>query len=368
MATDQNSRMHAWLGGEQCLPWLMAQARRIAAKVEGLRLPESVWPYPPLAGLPEEQAQALLQEVAHDFWLYLRTRTDPASSCRDLPPEIVAGDRAHLAASYLRTAYLRRLLSHARRKDAGLYRHLYRRLREVLAAEPDISLRTHQGLLLYGLQACPEQVLSLDGLVAEPYAGWPSPLALVPQKDLLAFRGGDLARLARHFWQEAAARLGAACLLPVRELAAFLNQHYDCLRPPESVSWTEDLPSPPGGLAAAADGSGLRALAARQITAWPPTRRRVFSLALEGEGSTLAEIAAGAHLSGPSHAKYHLAAACRDLGEFCQGWPGALPSFEDRAFWLEYLHCVAEACKKSLPGREEEQDSPAANPSKDDAT
>jgi hypothetical protein len=214
--------------------------------------------------------------------------------------------------------------------------------------------------LLYSLEEAGEPLLCLEGLVAEPYRRWTSPLGLVSEQSLLAFRRADLEALAEHFWREAVSRLGRACRLPVRELAVFAAEHYAALQPPRLEALHEAIAAPEVSAAAGRPGAQW-ALAARMVSTWPRLRRRVFCLALGGERPTLAEIAERAGLSGASHAKYHLDAACRDLAEHCAGWPGAVPSFEDRGFWLEYLQCVAEVCTNSLRERETGQSPPTPN-------
>lgn len=340
-----------WLNSEDCLPWLREQARLILRQASLIGLPPGIWPHGRPESLSAAELQSALDEIAHEFWIFMRVSLEDDS--QGLPPELgEARRRPHLVASYFRNGFLFLLRSQARRKDVSLYHYLYRRVREAISQGAGLFLRCANWGVLYSLEPDGVSLNTLQGLLEDDYVSWPSPQNLVSESRLLNFHATDLEELARHFWREATGRLGRACFLPCRELASYLACHYQSLRTAmvELNSWEADSTCAESSLAEAQT-SGLAVLAEQLMAGWSDIRQRVFALALDSRDLTLREVAERAGLQGPSHVRYHLQKACEDLSTFCDAWPGVSPAPSDRKFWTEFLYCVAAACNKCLPGR-----------------
>jgi len=346
---DQN--WIAWLSQGDCLPWLREQAWLILRQAGASGLPPGLWPYGRPENLSPAERDHALEEIAHELWIFMRLHLERQAD--GLPPELdEARQRPHLVAAYFRNGFLFHLRSRARRKQTSLYHYLYRRLRQLVAQEPGFFQRPGLGGALYSLEPAGEALNRLHGLIDDDYAAWPSPLDLVSESRLLGFRAADLAVLARSFWREAVDRLGRPCFIACRELALYLACHYRGLDPALlAQEFAGGEAGGEGGGLAEARASGLGVLARQLISGWSETRRRVFALALDEGDLTLREVAERAGLQGPSHARYHLQQACQGLARFCDAWPGASPASSDRAFWTEFLYCVAAACKNSHPDR-----------------
>lgn len=341
----------AWLNRGDCLPWLREQAWFILRQVGAGGLPPSLWPYGRLEDLSPAERDQAQEEIAHDLWIFMRLHLERQTG--DPPPELGEDrQRPHLVATYFRNGFLFHLRSRARRKQTSLYHYLYRRLRELVYQAPGFYQLSGVWGALYSLEPEGEALNRLHGLIDDDYAAWPSPLALVSESRLLGFHTADLATLARFFWREAVDRLGRPCFIACRELALYLARHYRGLDPTVlEQEFTGGEAEGEGGGLAEARASGLVVLARQLIAGWSHTRRRVFALALDEDDLTLREVGERAGLQGPSHARYHLQQACQDLALFCEAWPGASPASSDRAFWTEFLYCVAAACKNSHPDR-----------------
>lgn len=343
-----------WLSNADCLPWLREQAALILRQASLSGLPPGLWPYGRPEALSADQLESALDEIAHEFWIFMRVSL--ADRSQALPPELdQARQRPHLVATYFRNGFLLRLRSQARRKDVSLYHYLYRRIREVVWQGAGFFQRSGSWGTLYSLEPDGESLNTLQGLVEGEYADWPSPHDLVSESRLLGFHAVDLEELARHFWREVASRLGRACFLPCRELATYLGCHYQSLRVGlvGEESWDTGATGDESSLAEVQI-SGLAVLAEQLMAGWSDIRRRVFALALDSRDMTLREVAERSGLQGPSHVRYHLQKACEDLSNFCDAWPGVPPEPSNRKFWTEFLFCVAAACKNRLPGRSEE--------------
>jgi hypothetical protein len=363
--TRVDPRLLAWLESGDCLPWLHGQARILLRQAGELGLPVELWPYPRADQMAAGELATAGEEVAHELWLFMRAALERGGP--EPPPEFgEAGARLSLLGAYFRNGFLYRLRSQARRKQTSLHHYLYRRLREAVSQTPGFFHRAGRWGTLYSLESEGESVHTLAGLVDTAYAGWPSPVALVPERELLRFRAEDLHVLARLFWREAAGRAGRPLYLPCRELAGYLGAHYQCLHNgpggPEAaqgvdqgVAAAQGPDQPAAANAATAERGALAMLAAQLVPRWAVARRRVFWLALDPGNLTLEQIAQQSGLAGASHAKYHLDRACQDIAGFCEGWPGAVPPSSDRGFWGEFLHSVAVACKNSLHDRSREK-------------
>jgi len=343
-----------WLSGEECLPWLIIQARLLRRKAAELRLPAELWPYPGPGEMAANDWQDSVDAVAHEFWLFLRE-----NFCREkisLPAELAFATEqsAHLVAAYLRSAFLNHLRSLARRKDVDLYRYLYRRLREDMPHCPEFHFSSIDGWKFYSLQSRGKCLRRIATRIPAPYRSWPSPKNIISEKQFLNFRKADLCVLARFFWEEATKRLLQPHFLPLNELTAFLAEHYDCLQTgDDQAGFQEVFIEGQTSLIPQTQTHGLMMLAQQLVSSWSTSRRMVFSLSLDPGDLTLKEIARRAGISGPSHAKYHLDAACQDLARFCEAWPGVAPPPSDRNFWIEFLLCAAAVCKKSIDGRKD---------------
>ncbi len=340
----------AWLKQGDCLPWLREQAWLLLRQAGAGGLPPSLWPYGRLEALSPAERDSALEEIAHELWIFMRLHLERRAG--GLPPELdQAQRRPHLVAAYFRNGFLFHLRSRARRKETSPYHYLYRRLRELVSQGRGFFPRPGLWGALYSLEAEGESLNSLHGLV-EDYAAWPSPLALVSENRLLGFHAADLDVLARYFWREAVARLGRPCFIACRELAVFLASHYRGLDPAALAEEfaADGAGEEESGLAEVRI-SGLAVLARQLLAGWSEVRRQVFALALDDGDLTLQQVAERAGLQGPSHARYHLQQACQDLAHFCEAWPGVSPAPSDRAFWTEFLYCVAAACKNSRPDR-----------------
>ncbi len=345
--------LQAWLSSDDCLPWLHVQALAILGRAGDLGLPAQLWPHGRPGEMSAGEMEAAKEEVAHEFWLYLRSQMPGRS--QSWPPELtmLAARPSVQLAAYLRHGFLSRLRSLGRRKGTSLYHYLYRRVRETVAQGAGFHHRVSRWGVLYSLQAQGPSLGSLAGLVPAPYQDWASPAALVAEKDLLRCRLEDLRRLAELFWRQAVDRIGHPCYLPCRELVAYLAAHYQCLQAGAS-DLLEDLAAP-RAYAAQARRSGLEALARQVREPWSAVRRQVFGLALDPGDLTLLDVAQRTGLSSPSHVKYHLDRACEDIAKFCETWPGAVPPPTEREFWGEFLQCVGEACKNPGQGRYKRQ-------------
>lgn len=353
--TRVDPRLLAWLAGGDCLPWLHGQARLLLRQAGELGLPTELWPYPRAEQLAAGELAMAGEEVAHELWLFMRAALERGNP--EPPPELQdASTRLNLLGAYFRKGFLNHLRSQARRKQTSLHHYLYRRVREAVSQPPGFYHRAGHWGTLYSLEPEGESVHSLLGLVDTDYAAWPSPLALLPEKELLRFRLEDLSALARYFWREAVERAGRPLYLPCRELVAYLAAHYQGLkegpgRAKIDATAGSDDEAAEAGQTATAERSGLAVLAAQLLPRWAQPRRMVFWLALDPGTLTLEQIAQRSGLAGASHAKYHLDRACEDIANFCEGWPGAVPPPTDRGFWGEFLLCVAAACKNSLHDR-----------------
>lgn len=348
-ATESNHILSAWLSSDDCLPWLHDQALAILARAGELGLPDQLWPHERPAEMPASQLQSAREEVAHDFWLYLRGVLQGRGGA--LPPELgpPGPPPAGPLAAYFRRGFLMRLRSLSRRKGTSLYHYLYRRLRETVTQAPGFHHRALRWGVSYSLEPEGQSLSKLEGLIDTSYKQWAPPTALVTEKDFLRCRVEDLGGLAELFWREATSRIGRPCHLPCRELLAYLAAHYQCLQP-----GAEPLPADPAShraYAAQARLGGLEVLANQVMAPWSPARRQVFQLSLDPGDLTLQEVAQRSGLSSPSHAKYHLDRACEDIAKFCETWPGAVPPSTERGFWSEFLECVGLACKNSIHGR-----------------
>jgi len=341
----------AWLASEDCLPWLAWQARAILRTAGDLGLPANLWPYPPGRLAPPAELSTATEEVAHEFWLFIRAALERRSE--PLPQELGAPEmRAGLLGAYFRNGFINHLRSLARRKEISLYHYLYRRVREAVTSGPGCHYRNGRHGVLYSLEPEGRSLHALLGLVDTNYQSWPSPMALVNEKDFLHFRLEDLHKLARHFWLEATGRIEEPCFLPCRDLVSYLAEHYQCLSA-SLVDPQEDSPEASTEVSqqAQVERGALEVLAAQVLPLWSMARRQVFWLSLDPGNLTLQDVAQRTGLSGPSHVKYHLDRACQDLTSFCDSWPGVVPPATDRNFWIEFLHCVAAACKNSSPDR-----------------
>lgn len=340
----------AWLQQGDCLPWLRDQAWLILRQAGASGLPPSLWPYGRLESLSPAERDSALEEIAHELWIFMRLHLEQPTG--GLPPELSeARRRPHLVAAYFRNGFLFHLRSRARRKEASLYHYLYRRLRELVSRGKGLFQRTGLWGTLYSLEPEGETLNRLQGLV-EDYEAWPSPLALVSESRLLGFHAADLDALARFFWREAVGRLGRPCFIPCRDLAVYLVSHYRNLDPAALAGEFADDGAGEDELGLAeARISGLAVLARQLLAGWSEVRKQVFALALDDGDLTLQQVAERAGLQGPSHARYHLQQACQELTHFCDAWPGVSPAPSDRAFWTEFLYCVAAACKNSRPDR-----------------
>jgi hypothetical protein len=341
-----------WLSSDKCVPWLMQQARYLLARGSELCLPYELWPHGDPNELPEGELISALDEMAHEFWLFIRGYLSEGGA--DLPWEVApSGNKGlSLTGAYLRSAFLNRLRGLARRKNKSPRRHLYRRLRETLQSAPGFYYLAQRERAYFSMvEEAPLTNIHMAQVEGE-YRDWPSPCELVSEKQLYGFKSEHLCSLAGLFWNEAATRLSGAHYLPIWELAAYLIAHYGFFQDGEKMTTEYSDTLAAGGLGLLSpDKGGLQLLAAQLVASWSPRRRMVFQLAIDSGELTYQEISDWAGLSGASHAKYHLDRACRELADFCETWPGVTPPPTERAFWTEFLMITAEVCRNSLQGR-----------------
>lgn len=350
----------AWLARPDCLSALEAAARFIYRRAAGLSLPAELLPCPDLGRLADAERLECVAALANELWLFLRTRPDEWFRKRDWGQSGNRGER--LLVLRIAQDFLHDVRDRARTYGHDPRRALYRRLRQVLQADPSIHYRATPGRAYYSLAAdAPELTGRPDA--EEPYSKWDSPLDRVPLRDL-GRREGLLA-VARAFWEQTAARTGHGCFIPIRELVGYICAHYGELGRVETVSLDsqdDGQADPPGeghggcrqdeeaGATRALVQPRLRELARKMTSGWSPKQRQAFWL-IQGKDLTLEKAAVRMGYRGASGVSYLYHAALQQMRDFCHLWPGLSPPDLDERLFEAFVLEVLEICKTEEEGR-----------------
>lgn len=306
--------------------------------------------------MPQEEREDCFRSLAHELWLFLKSRTEGwLRRMGDLPAH---GANGRVLMERIARGFFNHLRDQARTLDHDPRRSLYRRLRQILSEEPSIAYRATREGAFYSLDSNADLPGPHDPAGEEGYAAWESPLAVVsvtrlPHRDALV-------ELAGFFWRQAAQRLGRPCFMAVRELVHFIGCHYPDLSVPETVPLDAEgriaghdegrgveIPWDGPGADAGVVRSRIPLLAEQLAAGWSPRQRLMFAL-LQGEEVPLHEAAPRLGYSGPSGVKHLEKSVHESIRDFCLLWPGLSPPDLDRGLFEAFLLEVVEICKKDM--------------------
>lgn len=345
---------HDWLSSPQCLPVLEKAALYLMQLARRVGLPGELLPCRDPWALPQDEREECFRTVAHELWIFLRSR--PPEWLRRLGA--LQGDVGNSRVFMQRIAqgFFNHLRDQARTLDRDPRRALYRRARQVLSQEHSIAYRATREGAFYSLDRSAKLSASMEGLREEGYASWESPLAVVGVQQLRQRNG--LVELACFFWRQATQRLGKPCFVAVRELVHFIGCHYPDLSMPENVPLDAEgrttghdeergieIAWNGPGTDSAVVGNRIPLLAETLASSWSPRQRLVFVLT-QGEGIHLKEVASRLGYSGPSGVKHLEKSVHESLRDFCLMWPGLSPPDLDMSLFEAFLLEVVEFCKK----------------------
>lgn len=346
-----------WLAAPECRDVLETAARIILRQAERIGLPDGLLPCEHLPRLRGSEREDCIRAVAHDVWVFLRTRPERWRERTDI--RWLAAQGESFVVRRIGQDYLRHLRDQARTYGSHPQRALYRRLRQVLQEEETIHYRATAQGAFYSLEPDSPEMKDPGVLRKEPYEQWDSPLEEVPAAEL--HRGKSLVRLARFFWNQAARRMGGmGSFVPVRELVYYLTRHYaqtaSPVMVPEGEGRTpcvereiESVPMPGAEQAPELSivRSRLEELALRLTASWSERQRTAFVL-IHGDGLTLEEAARRMGYRGASGVSYVYRAAVDRLRDFCLLWPGLSPPDLDDEVFDEFVNRVLANCKKEV--------------------
>lgn len=356
--TDPDPLWITWIEQDQTRAMLEAAARRIYRQAERIGLPHDLLPCHGWSNLAPSERDDCRRMLADDLWIYLREQG---------PRLVRTRSWAHWAeqdpdALLLRFTqhYLGHLKDQARTRDCDPGRALYRHLRQVLAAEPSIHYRAdHQGAH-YSLEPGAMPLADLTMLRREPYGSWASPLGVVSAAELGQRCG--LVRAAKHFWQAARDRIGAAAFLPVRELVSYLQAHYADLSPVRLEALDDPNRLEADAVAAYADPRAVLEPAtaftrgrlpelARQLAAELSGMQAAAFYWVQGARLTLDQAARKLGYQSAAGVRYPFQGALVVIRDCCLQWPGLAPPDLDRNLFDEFIEALLEVCKNRPESR-----------------
>lgn len=347
-------KWHDWLSSPQCLPVLETAARYLMRLARQVALPGELLPCRNPWALPQDEREECFRSVAHELWIFLRSR--PPEWLRRLGTLPGEEGNSRVFMQRIARGFFNHLKDQARTLDRDPRRALYRRVRQVLSQDPSIAYRATREGAFFSLDGAAELSAPMEELRKEGYASWDSPLAVVRVQQLN--QRTSLLELADFFWRQATQRLGRPCFIAVRELVYFIGCHYPDFSMPETVPLDAEgratgHDEKRGGEIAwngpgsdrAITGNRIPLLAEMLVASWSPRQRLMFALT-QGDGVSLKEAASQLGYSGPSGVK-HLEKGVREsLRDFCLLWPGLSPPDLDMGLFETFLLEVVEFCKR----------------------
>ncbi len=354
---NELSPWDAWLSRSECLPVLEKVARAVIRQAASIGLPDGLLPCEPVRRLSSQDMEECTHAVAHDLWVFLRTRPDGWKERIELQWLWERGER--FVARRIAREYLLHCKDQARTFGANPWLAFYRKVRQILQEDPAIHYCANSRGAFFSLEPDSPEWIDTDDLRAVPYERWESPLHISPAAELQ--RKDRLRELARFFWKQAVARLGGSgCFLPVRELVHYLSRHYDCLlavptassqgNPPGSqddqdASW--DQPGVESAPEHSIVRSKLQALAEQLVASWSDRHRHAFYL-VHGQGLTLEATAERMGYKGASGAAYVYRSALERLRDFSLLWPGLSPPDLDENLFDDFVERILALCKTDV--------------------
>lgn len=341
-----------WLSLPECMSTLERAARSVIRQSKRIELPEGLLPCELHDQCTPSAMEECAQIVAHEIWLFLRTRS--ASWCEKVPLQWLADGGGRFLIQKIAQDYLLFLKDRARTYGSSPWRAFYRKIRQILQEEKTIHYRATPQGAFYSLAEDARELKGPLGQLAPPYEQWDSPLGIAQAAHL--HKKENLLRLARFFWRQATDYLGKqAHYLPVRELVHYLTRHYTDLdavgvhllsdHEPEADSVAQ-----PGAESAPEHSfvrSRLPELARSMVTAWTPKQQAAFSM-IHGEGMTLEDAAARLGYRGASGASHVYRTALDRLRDFSLLWPGLSPPDLDEALFDEFVEYILACCKRDV--------------------
>ncbi|MBP8646623.1 MAG: hypothetical protein KBH99_10960 [Syntrophobacteraceae bacterium] len=345
-----------WLSSPDCQPVLKAAARFVYRMAAGVNLPPELLPCRDPRNLPEAEREECFEALAHELWIFLRSRSEEWMRRMSLSSSLHGNPRTLMLR--IGQEFFRHLKDQARTSQGDPKRALYRKVRQLLADEPSIVYRATREGAFYALDPRAERLESLQLLRSEPYGSWESPLSKVSLKDLPSKKA--LIELAGFFWHRATERLGGAFFLPIRELVHFISCHYPGFSRPDTLSleamstgrpgedgpcWEPVADSPPPDTAFLEN--RLPLLAEQLVNGWTVKERFVFAL-LQGDGVGLKEAADRLGYKSSSGVAYLYESVRTSLRDFCLLWPGLSPPDLDVELFEHFVVQVVAFCKKTV--------------------
>ena len=359
---DHAIAIRDWLGTVDGYDYLQRFVGKVMQFDRAVRAGEGAGP-DGLAGLSHEERTIAVQDLTHDFLLYLLDTFLPgAGKNPDLLNLLVIGQYRRL----LELAWGRFTWHHkeqARKKALNPRGYLYRRLRQLLAADSRFTIiEDRRGLRCYlparktsgrsdDIQEYP------DSLETGGYTSWPAPPAPRGQKpEAYLFSSVWLLATAQLFYREAVSRVDGPLAVPIRELSRYLADHHPWLNTPRQESkdqddWLDTLVDPRENTEERVHHitamRSMGGLAVQLAATWTEEQCRVFVLHLDEPQPTFREIADRLGYVDHNRPYALLQQTKKSLQRFIGTWPGPPLSELSREVAETFVEELKQCCQKT---------------------
>ncbi len=356
-ATLQNELL-TWAGSNDGYTFLLTIASSLLKEVERNGALAAVWPYPYLSPLSIDTKTAVIEEVAHDFYLFLIESFVPQLPKH--PEHIYLAESGNFRKlfQYARNKFLWQWKERARSKELNPCGYLYRRLRETLSCDQQFETKSlENSAFLYRLRTDGQQGEFIpDTFQGEEFSSWPIlPInsSDIPEKEV--FKTRYLKKAALFFWNEAVKR-EAVQAIAVRDLNKYIISQHSWLLNPVTIAKPSDITfeeNPESRLDTIVNVTSMAILAEQLVSTWSSQHCEVFLLRLEEPPVKLKVIAET--FGWRDHNKVHrLFVFCKEsLISFSSNWPGPPLSELPEVCGELFLEQVKKNAKNRIAARNE---------------
>jgi len=336
-----------WIQSKECFDFLFSYcAPAVLRQAQHLALSREVWPYHGENLTPETKTE-LLQDLVGEMWKLLKEN-------KNLPVEqlltYVQNQNWHGLKLILVRLFIQDYVE--KRRNSSPWYKLYKYVRQIIAGLPEFVYLAESNKSFYA--ACQDKDLSKsppEFWLNQDYNLWPDPPFSVHDFNQKKF----IQKTAIFFWEQACQKLNQKCLLPIRELVAFIWAKFNYFYQLEETREAELSSEPERGSIDREESqdllldrqllqSQLSTLAQQLTSSWSDKMCVVFYLKHEQELS-LGEIAHQLHYKSASSVKYVLQQTYDSLRFFCSLWPGLSPPDLDQVLFDLFLENIIYFCK-----------------------